>query len=102
MDKLKVVINQHHSSLEPEITGWSIFPDEPEQVTIYKGNRAYVILLGETVAVETWNAYENGDLGRVLSTTEIPLAATPFISLEQQLQDMQSAEQLEFPFVKEL
>ena len=88
MDKLKIVINQHHTSLEPEITGWSIFSDEPEQVTIYKGNRAYVILLGETVAVETWNAYENGDLGRVLSTTEIP-----HVSVE---------EQLEFPFVKEL
>jgi hypothetical protein len=88
MDKLKIVVNQHHSSLEPEIKGWSIFPDEPEQVTIYKRNRAYVILLGETVKVETWSAYENGDLGRVLSTTEIPSASTE--------------EQLEFPFVKEL
>ena len=102
MDKLKVVVNQHFHSLEPEIIGWPILPDEPEQVTIYKGNRAYVILLGETVAVETWSAYENGDLGRILSTTEIPLVAIPFISLEEQLEQMQTAEQLEFPFVNEL
>jgi hypothetical protein len=45
-------------------------------------------MLGDNIEVETWSAYENGDLGRVLNVTEIPAVT--------------SEEQLEFPFVNEL
>lgn len=91
MGKLKVIVNHSSDAESPEVDGWPIDTREGEgveQVTVYRGNRAYVILLGENVEVETWSAYENGDLGRVLNVTEIPAVT--------------SEEQLEFPFVNDL
>jgi len=80
---MKVNVNPHSGA---EVDCWNISDEEPEQVTVYRNGRAYVLAFEESPVVETWSIEKNGDFGVLLHTTYIPVIS----------------EQLEFDFVKTL
>jgi len=80
---MKVFVNPHSGA---EIDSWNITGEEPEQITVVRNGRAYVLSFEDTPVLEVWSIQKNDDFDKILHTVKIPVIE----------------EQLEFDFVKNL
>lgn len=69
MSELKITVNNYEGS-SFEVSQWNLRPrgEEPERVSVRRGNREYSIVLDNPIRVEVWLVDKKGELSHILET----------------------------------
>lgn len=61
MHNYKITVNTFNRN-SFDLSAWNISSDEPERITIRKGNKEFALVFDSTFRLEVWSLDENGEI----------------------------------------